>query len=302
MTTIPVLERAAAGAPLTRLGISLIPIYLPGNRPPQISTDTAGVSVTEAPHADVPTLTVTNAGGLPVLITEGEVLDGGQQDRVVNTSVLVPANTNLDLPVSCVEQGRWGGGRGFGRSARYASRRVRRAKNWSVAASVEHDGSRRSDQSLVWSTVSHELHRLKIETDTGTFLAAERAVREDQSLARVIEELTNLGPLPGQVGVVVAHGPRIVACDLFATTELLAAHWPGLIRAWFLDAPEVTDTRRPGLSAALRFVRRLGTTNAQVAPAVGLGREVHIRTSRFCGQVLLADDAVVHASAFTTAA
>jgi hypothetical protein len=29
---------------------------------------------------------------------------------------------------------------------------------------------------------------------------------------------------------------------------------------------------------------------------------VHIRTPRFCAQVLLADDAVVHASAFTTAA
>ncbi len=299
---IPTLERASVGAPLTRLGISLIPVYLTADDPPEISADTTTVTVTEAQVAHVPTLTVTNTGDRPTLVTEGEVLEGGQQDRVVNTSVLVPALASLEVPVSCVEHGRWGGGRGFGRRARYASRRVRRAKTWTVAESVERGGARNSDQHAVWSTVAHELQRLDVSHDTGSFLAAEDALAHDDHLHEAIREASALGPLPGQRGVVVAHGGRVVSCDLFASTDVLAAHWEGLVRAWFLDAPEVADRRRPGLSAALKFVRRLGTTPGETTPAVGLGREVHIRSGRFCGQVLLADDAVVHASAFTTAA
>ena len=302
MTTVPVLTHAAVGTPLTRKGISLIPVYLHGDRPPAVSADTSTVTVTEAEVATVPTLTVTNTGTLPTLITGGEVLQGGQQDRVVNTSVLVPAGADLDLPVSCVEHGRWGGGRGFGRSGRFVSRRVRRTTSWSVAHNLASSGSRRSDQQGVWATVSHELARLNLSSPSDAFLATEAAFAAESAILAARDEVVALGPLPGQRGVIVAHGARIVSCDLFASTELLAANWEGLVNAWFLDAPEVTDRRQPGLRQALRFLRRLATTPGEETPALGLGREVHIRSERFTAQVLLSDDAVVHASAFVTAA
>ena len=142
---IPTLDNASVGAPLTRAGISLIPVYLHGDNPPAVSADTGTLTVTEAPNANVPTLVITSAAGLPTLIAEGEVLRGGPQDRGVNTRVLVPAGAALEVPVSCIEQGRWGGEREFGRSARYASRRIRRAKTWSVADNVARSETKRSD-------------------------------------------------------------------------------------------------------------------------------------------------------------
>jgi hypothetical protein len=299
---IPALDTAAIGAPLTRAGISLIPVYLHGDTPPALSTDTSALTVTEAPQASVPTLVITSTTDLPTLITEGEVLRGGQQDRVVNTSVLVPARAALEVPVSCVEHGRWGGEREFGRSARYASRRVRRAKNASVANNVRNEGSKRSNQGLVWNTVAHEVDRLGAVTQTGTFLAAEAALEADARLRDARDEVARLGPLPGQRGVVITHGRRVVSCDLFASTDVLAAHWQGLVASWFLDALEVGDTRRPGLSPALRFVRRLGSLPGDTSPGVGLGTEVYLRDNRIAGQLLLADGAVVHASAFALAA
>lgn len=301
MTTIDALDHASVGTPLTRAGISLIPVYIHGDSPPLVSADTSTVTVTEVADATVPTLTITNTGSLPTLVAEGEVLSGGQQDRVVNTSVLVPATTNLDVPVSCVEHGRWGGGRGFSRQARYASRRVRRAKNISVTENVRTGGSKASDQGRVWDIVSRELDRLDVRSETGSFFAAAEALDHHDVLRIVRDEVARLGPLPGQRGVVVAHGRRIVSCEVFASTELLAAHWAGLVDSWFLDAPDTDDHRRPGLSAALRYVRRIGTTPGDVAPAVGLGEEIHIRSGRFHAQVLVADDSIVHASAFTLA-
>jgi hypothetical protein len=54
-----------------------------------------------------PELRVVNEGALRVLILEGDELVGARQNRVVNSSVVVAAGSELVLPVSCVERGRW---------------------------------------------------------------------------------------------------------------------------------------------------------------------------------------------------
>jgi hypothetical protein len=59
-------------------------------------------------QGSVPELRVINGGASPVLILEGDELVGAKQNRTVNSSVLVAAESQLVLPVSCVERGRWG--------------------------------------------------------------------------------------------------------------------------------------------------------------------------------------------------
>ncbi|MBA3490629.1 MAG: hypothetical protein H0T55_00945 [Rubrobacteraceae bacterium] len=58
----------------------------------------------------VPELHIVNEGTLQVLILEGDELIGAKQNRVVNSSVLIATNSELVLPVSCVERGRWSPG------------------------------------------------------------------------------------------------------------------------------------------------------------------------------------------------
>ena len=110
-----------------------------------------------------------------------------------------------------------------------------------------------------------------------------------------------MGPLPGQCGIVLGHGKRIVAAEIFATPELLAANWEALIRAALLDAPERIEGS-PSVSRALRFVTRIGTARGTSSPGVGLGEELHMETTRMVAQALTLDGAVVHASAFALAA
>ena len=50
---------------------------------------------------------VENPSEIPVLLCEGEQVLGAQQDRIFDVSVLVPAGSKLEVPVSCVEAGRW---------------------------------------------------------------------------------------------------------------------------------------------------------------------------------------------------
>lgn len=295
------LEHAAVGAPITRAGISLIPVYLHDARGVSIAAGGDDVSISELDSADVPTITVTNSSAMPVLLVEGETVRGGQQDRTLNVSVLVPAAAAVACPVSCVEHGRWDGLGEFGRSRTYAPRRVRRAKSYSVTENVRTHGVKRSDQGLVWDMVDHELDRLAIVDGTAALRAADAAIERDDRVAAAVRELVERGPLPGQRGVVVTHGHRVVACDVFATPELLAAHWEALVRGWFLEVPDEVTTR-PSVSAALRFLRRFASSPTVTAPGVSLGVEHHARGRRIVGQALVWDDVLVHASAFALAA
>jgi hypothetical protein len=57
--------------------------------------------------AVVARLAVQNPTDEPLLVYEGEEVLGAQQNRSFDASALVPAGERIELPVSCVEQGRW---------------------------------------------------------------------------------------------------------------------------------------------------------------------------------------------------
>jgi hypothetical protein len=51
---------------------------------------------------------VSEAGSVrPILLVDWEELVGAKQNRVLNLSILLPPRRLTDIPVSCVEQGRW---------------------------------------------------------------------------------------------------------------------------------------------------------------------------------------------------
>jgi hypothetical protein len=266
-----------------------------------VSGAASGIVVGEKPDAEVPTLQVTNPNGHAVLIPEGQVLDGGHQTRTVNVSILVPAGATIDIPVSCVEAGRWGGGDSFTNSDRFANRRVRRAKMEGVRESLRHSDSKRSDQGAVWHAVDYELNRKGIHSPSANFRDIEDFAQRDQASAQAIEDLVRRGPLAGQQGVVIAHGQRIVNAELFATHEALCANWEALMRGIVLDAPGDRNLRTSA-TAALKFLSRLSKAEIITKPGVGLGTEEHVRSTRLVGHSLSFEGALVHASAFALAA
>ena len=223
------------GRPVNRQGISFIPVYLMANALPDIATgDDSGLVVNELDAPAVPTLSVSNPSPRPILAIQGEQLVGGDQNRTLNVSVLVPPLSVRQVPVSCLEQGRWGNRRNFTRGSALAPNSVRMTLLRSVGASARRDQpSRASNQNRVWENVSGELQRRGITSQNQSMAAAAALLMQDPTRYAAANELARLGPMPGQCGLVVAHGGRAVSADIMGSPALFAAHWGRLIRAQY---------------------------------------------------------------------
>ena len=116
------------------------------------------VTVSElAGGGSVNTLLVTNKSLKPLLILGGEVVLGGQQDRILGQDTIVPSHEELRVQVFCVEHGRWSGGRSFSAAQGMADTKMRvRAKY-------------RADQSQVWAEVAKKNAAHGAAPSTGTY-------------------------------------------------------------------------------------------------------------------------------------
>lgn len=168
-------------------------------------------------------VTVTNPGPRPLLLFEGTVLDGGWQHRALVHDVLVPAGVPLDVPVACVEQGRWHGSttqRTSRRQVPLAVRGALRGIRREVAAGTRSTGV---DQGDVWRRVSR-YERVYGGSATSSLVdVQDRAAREVDAL------VAGLRPLYGQRGVLVGVAGHPVLLEVFDHPRTLAEQWDAIV-------------------------------------------------------------------------
>src|SRR5579862_6639707 len=147
------------GRPAHAGPLSLFPLYHAGvPRPYRLYADVVATGVVAVSEVDdagaVPELVVANHLDSPVLLVEGEILVGLKQNRVLTTTVLVPALETMLIPVACVEAGRWHRSHAPVRRDDYMlSARVRASKNMSVQRNLRDIDSPCADQGAVWAGV-----------------------------------------------------------------------------------------------------------------------------------------------------
>ena len=244
----------------------------------------------------VPELRVINGGATAVLVLEGDELIGAKQNRVVNSSVLIAAESDLILPVSCVERGRWSRrSRTFssGRATPHLS--LRHLKSRSVHDSLRRGRGHRSDQGAVWEEVDRlaYLHASPSPTDA---LQDTRAGLSERLAA--FDDLSNRLP-EGTRGVVVAIGGRPVALEILAGPRSFAKALPKLLAGYALEALEHEGNGEPpDVPVARKVVSGLASARQEQHAAVGEGTDVRLEGEGLSGYALCANGGVLHAAAF----
>ena len=198
------------------------------------------IEVTEVSQGGaVPELKVVNKSPRMVLILDGEELVGAKQNRIVNTTILIQANSTTVIPVSCVEQGRWHyRSPSFSSEERIMSPALRAMKAEQVRRSVRETGTFRSDQGRIWEEISEKAHRRG--TESTTMAMADIYEKERSSLSGYVKHFR---PVEMQVGAVFLINGTVVGLDSFGKPETLAKLFKKLVESYAVDA---VDWSKPG--------------------------------------------------------
>jgi hypothetical protein len=242
-------------------------------------------------RGSVPKLLVDNAGERMVLFLEGEELRGAKQNRVLNTSVLVAAQRQTTIPVTCVEQGRWDySSRQFhsGCSCPPLLKQILKGTIW------QSQQGHSTDQVAVWQEVRRKHRMLGVVSSTGNLCDALLKHRE-----RLDEVRASLPYAEGALGIAVALAGKFIAIDIFDAPATLAKLWNRMIEGLVLDMLEIPDIGyETGKTEAANQVYKVQGVGWKQVSAVGLGEEYRARgNDGMLAAALVADGVLVHASA-----
>jgi hypothetical protein len=300
-----ILDKVSLGTPSAYRNLTLTPILLkngplssiePTSLEEALAAGTLRVSEVSA-EGHVPELRVENSGEAPVLILDGEELVGAKQNRIVNVTILVPPHSEIVIPVSCIEAGRWGYSRpSFAAAGRVLNPEIRSRKAEAVTRNLKAKKLRFSDQRAVWDGVDKMLYALGAASPT-------RALSDGfEERGNAIDDFVAAFKLqPGQVGILYRIGGVLAGLDLFASERSFAGAFPKLTRGSALQAlAGYEKDGRPSLDES-GFLRAALTAPADSFPAVGLGEELRIDTETIGGGALRLDGGLVHLFAFARA-
>lgn len=246
----------------------------------------------------VPELVVVNRASLPLLILDGEELEGARQNRVLNSSVLLPEKSATIIPVSCTEQGRWSyRTREFRDSDVMMSTRLRGVKNRSVRSSLEAGGAFSSDQGALWEEIAAQARQSSVKSPTSAMKDVHEARRPELG-----DYVRRFPCQEGQQGVLVAIGGRVAGMDFVARPASYALLHEKIVRSYVMDAllEEPGDDGVADTSAAQAFIEDAAGSTARGFDSVGLGRDIRFEGKRLFGSVLVHGRSFVHLAAFAT--
>ncbi len=243
----------------------------------------------------VPELRVTNKGKLPVLILDGEELRGAKQNRVLNSSVLVPALSDLVIPVSCTESGRWNYQSSvFQESGNIMTPSSRSSKMEDVSWNLAQSGEHRSNQSKVWDNISEMQVLHHHQSPTSAMSDVFEAKKES------MDEISGAFPLlEGQCGIYAEIGGKFAGIDLVSLPEIWSDLHAKIVRSYALDVLRHPREQKPLTPEKLTFLwSQLKNCKFSDFPAVGLGKDIRFEKPDLIGSLLAWEDCVAHFAAY----
>jgi pSer/pThr/pTyr-binding forkhead associated (FHA) protein len=259
---------------------------------------TAGfVTVSEVSEGgSVPHLKVENRSTRRVLFLEGEELRGGKQNRILNGSALIPANSAITVPVSCVERGRWRhlDGRTV-HGGTICSSRLRHALRSSVTRSLSHDLGHDSNQGKIWDEVQSQHDTLHISSATASM--TDTMTCYERHVTSVLELLPYQ---EGSTGLAVAIGSKIVSVDLFNSPSTCERVWNALLSGVAIDGlMSGVDKCEDELDQLLRLLAEARSANWSQVQGIGEGAEHRTEFGNVAGTSLALNGVLVHGSLVT---
>ncbi len=204
---------------------------------------------------------VVNRSDKHLYLMPGEILLGGDQDRMTSQETIIPPSEKpIGIAAFCVERGRWGS-RNVGQTvqslqtaqsnddvaiaAATATQELAQQANagkfvatvGAATKDVRIAAQLDKDQSKVWANVGKTNKGNSTESSTSTFTKNYVDKNSIEKIKRYSDHFrSKLDGTEKIVGVVVAINGKIHCVDAFESTPLFRKLWPRLLKSYALDA------------------------------------------------------------------
>jgi len=284
--------------------------------------DKSAVEIREvSDHGSVPKLHAENHTKHYVLFIEGDQLIGAKQNRVCNSTVLLYPKSTAQIPVSCVEEGRWRHiSRTFGSSKYHASPSLRRKLAKAKETSRRESGGQQqhsADQGLVWEHVSNFSQQADVHSQTKAMQEVYEAHElELQAQLRASESESNLktrskdlfADCPKSIhGWILQTPDNGISIDIFGSAKLCRQAWRRIISSAAMEAmihqrhsgksksesphPKI-DLHKP--KAVKKLLKAVQKAPLEKVTPVAAGYEQRIVNSELSGSYLTLENRLVH--------
>jgi hypothetical protein len=243
-------------------------------------------------------LFVINRSEYFVFFMDGDVLSGAKQNRVLNASVLLYPGSKTNVPVSCIESGRWRYSSPVFTGSDYcAPAFMRSSKASNVKDNLETSGSFKSDQREVWRRVGVVLSRQNVKS--GTSDLSEVYTRKRQAFK---SQTDNFICNDSSNGFAVFLENRILSVDVFNRSDACKEYFHKILRGVAMEiTPGNTSAgnldREKASSTLASLLNSINDMKQDLHQSVGAGTEKRFGDNAYTGFELSFEDKLVHLAA-----
>ena len=238
-------------------------------------------------------LSVSNKSSDNIIILNGELIIGTQirQDRIVDSTVLIPGHATVLINTFCGEQYRWS---------------PRLSNKISTSESLYFSSGRANNaadinnklrkQCRIWSEISEKISDFNVKSFTNSVDQIYKKKKVN------VEEIVNFFKIPSEaVGVALGINHQLVNIDIFSNNCMLQIYLPKIIRSIALDSfKKISKKSYLKKKDVHRFLRQIHQANKQKRKVVEgtLGEELQFNSESVAGSILYHKEQTVHFSAF----
>lgn len=262
----------------------------------EIGLDMGLVEITELnEQGSVGEVKVTNNAVTPLLLLDGEEILGSKQNRIINTTIIIPAKSEKIIPVSCVEANRWDyNTRKFHYSNNMATSRVRRDKLNSINQSLRKTNRYISDQNKVWENISQTEMELGVNSTTSalhdTYIQRDNTIQEYKKAFKIQQQ---------QNGLIVYINGELAGFEIIYNSTRYKQYHDKLLKSYIIDA--ISKQQEDYVEEYVKkedLINKIRKSKRETYESIGLGTDYRFEDEDIMGSMMLLENDIINASFF----
>lgn len=288
--------------PQRHKNLSVFPVsFIQNNSIEFMALDTAiqkgFIKISEVSESgNVNALIVENFSEYNVLMLDGEELIGAKQNRVLNTSIFLGGRSKTQVPVSCVERGRWNyKSQNFETSDRIMSASIKSKKMEDVTLNLKMKMSNdySSNQGRVWNEIDSLMNRRKKKSVTSAMSDV-----FESSADEIKDYMQHFQLIENQNGMIITINGKFRGFEYISDKVVFSQYFPKILRGFVIDSLDeiVENFEESDVENCKQYVNNLEKAKQSFFPSIGLGNSFRYEYVDSVAAALVYSDNLIHIS------